>query len=619
MTTAATTCIHQLFHERVRERPEAIAATCRERSLTYAQLDAQAESVARALRALGVQRESLVALYAPRGLELIVGVIGILKAGAAYVPLDDSSPEQRVEKLLGDCSARVVVTTSAYSARFEQTPGRSVLVLGSEQLEKAAAGSASGHVVVPGESAAYVIYTSGSTGDPKGVVVEHGNVLRLLDASQKVFDFGPDDVWTLFHSIAFDFSVWELWGALLHGGRLVIVPSETTRDPSAFLELLERESVTVLNQTPSAFQQLSRADALSSRSHRYALRHVVFGGEALDPLALRGWVERHGDASPQLTNMYGITETTVHVTHRKIVREDTQRCDESPIGVALEHLYVRLLDASAQPVPAGDVGELYIGGAGVARGYLKRPELTAERFLRDPFASDPNARLYRSGDLGRLLSNGEIAYLGRADAQLKVRGYRVEPGEIEHCLRRNPSVSSVHVLAHDHGEGDRQLVAYVVSTSPEARPTAEALRAFVRARLPEYMCPSMYVFIEAVPLTPNGKVDKARLPPLESAARTGAAAKQAHTPVQLKLLEIWSRVLDVPQLGLHDDFFELGGTSLGAVKILLAIKEHLGVALDMSLWSEISTVAGFAGACAMTRHSAASGPTSLNVGRSISV
>ncbi|MFP5287511.1 MAG: amino acid adenylation domain-containing protein, partial [Thermoanaerobaculia bacterium] len=310
-----------------------------------------------------------------------------------------------------------------------------------------------------GDTIAYVIYTSGSTGRPKGVLVSHANVVRLLRATEPCFGFNPDDVWTLFHSYAFDFSVWELWGALAYGGRLVVVPYEVSRSPEEFCDLLECERATVLNQTPSAFRQLMAADA--ARPRDLSLRWVIFGGEALDPRSLAPWIVRRGDRRPRLVNMYGITETTVHVTYRPLDRSDAA-ASGSPIGRPIPDLQAYVLDACGQPCSLGVPGEIFVGGAGLARGYLDRPALTAERFLPDPFSGRPGARLYRTGDLARMLPDGQVEHLGRIDHQVKVRGFRIELGEIEALLREHPALRDAAVLARGDSADDQRLVAYVV-------------------------------------------------------------------------------------------------------------------------------------------------------------
>jgi amino acid adenylation domain-containing protein len=406
---------------------------------------------------------------------------------------------------------------------------------------------------------AYVIYTSGSTGKPKGVMVTHANVARLLSATEERFHFDENDVWTLFHSLAFDFSVWEIWGCLLHGGRLAIVPFTVSRSPEEFHDLLERERVTVLNQTPSAFYQLMTVDH-ARRSPKLALRTVIFGGEALNFKTLRTWFATHDDLKPQLVNMYGITETTVHVTYREITAADAADGARSLIGVPIPDLQLHLLGDDGKPVAAGEVGEICVGGAGVARGYLNRPELNAERFAADTFSGIPGARLYKSGDLARLLPNGEVEYLGRGDAQVKIQGFRIELGEIEAALTSYGRIREARVVAHTDEAGTKRLAAYYVTQGDAALPTRE-LSAYLSAKLPPWMMPSFYVAIPAFPLTPHGKVDYAALPePATGSARGGGESEG--TDLERKVAGVWREALSADRVGLDDNFFDIGGTSL---------------------------------------------------------
>src|SRR6185295_17184550 len=421
-----------LFEARVRQEPGARAVTCEGSELTYGELNARANRLAHRLRHLGVGPEVRVGLCVGRSLDLVVGVLGIVKAGGAYLPLDPSYPQERLTFLVEDAGAQVVVGME--EALAELPLGGTAVHLDGPELEGYP--ETDPPAFAEAGNAAYVIYTSGSTGRPKGVVVPQANVIRLFQATEPWFGFGPEDVWTLFHSSAFDFSVWEIWGALLHGGRLVVVPWAVSRTPAAFHALLAGERVTVLNQTPTAFAELQRVDAELARGGALSpLRLVIFGGEALVASRLAGWFARHGEKRPRLVNMYGITETTVHVTYRPLSAEDaTGRVAQgSIIGAPIPDLGVHVLDAFGRLAPIGVPGELVVGGAGLARGYLGRPELTAERFVPDPFCAgpEPGARLYRSGDLGRFLPTGGLEYLGRIDHQVKIRGFRVEPGEIE--------------------------------------------------------------------------------------------------------------------------------------------------------------------------------------------
>ncbi|HEY4590472.1 MAG TPA: amino acid adenylation domain-containing protein, partial [Thermoanaerobaculia bacterium] len=419
---------------------------------------------------------------------------------------------------------------------------------------------------------AYVIYTSGSTGRPKGVLVTHGNLTRLFDATDSWFRFGAKDVWTLFHSYAFDFSVWEIWGALLYGGRLVVVPWEVSRSPEMFLDLLERERVTVLNQTPSAFAQIAQTQrALPD------LRLVIFGGEALDPASLEPWLKRHGDSKPRLINMYGITETTVHVTYRPLSLADARGERRSVIGVPFPDLSLAVMDRHLRPAPIGVPGELVVGGAGLARGYLGRPELTAERFVPDPFGR-PGARLYRSGDLGRFLPDGDVEYLGRLDTQVKIRGFRIELGEIEAALVQAGARQAV-VLVREDRPGDRRLVAYLIGDV-----STEALRQALRERLPDYMVPAAFVALDAFPLTVNGKVDRKALSSMGGAPEQPASEETyvaPRTPVEEALAGIWAEVLGLERVGAADHFFDLGGHSLLATQVMSRLRGAFDVEMPL--------------------------------------
>ncbi|MEV7024640.1 amino acid adenylation domain-containing protein, partial [Kitasatospora sp. NPDC093558] len=570
-----------LFERQVREDPAAVALTDGEVALTYGELNARANRLAHALIDRGVGPEQLVALALPRSAELVVAVLAVLKTGGAYVPVDPAYPAARIAYLLQDARPALVVTTSGIG----DLPGGDPvdrLLLDAADLD-GLPDTDPGVTVDPGH-AAYVIYTSGSTGNPKGVVVPHRNVVRLFDTTRELFGFSAEDVWTLFHSYAFDFSVWELWGALLHGGRLVVVDHETSRSPGRFLELLARERVTVLNQTPSAFYQLMRADAEQPRE--LALRTVVFGGEALEPARLAGWYERHPDDAPRLVNMYGITETTVHVTYAALDRSGTAA---GQIGTALPDLRTYVLDSGLRPVPPGVPGELYVAGPGLARGYLNRPGLTAGRFPADPFGP-PGSRMYRSGDVVRRAADGSLRYVGRADQQVKVRGFRIELGEIEAALAAHPAVAQVAVLARQDRADDTRLVAYLVPAA--AAPSQADLRGHLAERLPEYMVPSAFVLLDVLPLTANGKLDHRALPaPDLTPAATGRAPR---TPQEQILCELFAEVLGVASAGVEDGFFDLGGHSLLATRLAARIRATLGVEMPLRALFEAPTPAGLA-------------------------
>jgi amino acid adenylation domain-containing protein len=529
-----------------------------------------------------------VGLRIERSLEMVVGLIGILKAGGAYLPIDTVYPTDRVGFMLEDAQVRVLLTQESLLASLPESQAR-VVCLDTEWERIAQESTDSLSSGAGADRLAYVIYTSGSTGKPKGCLVTHYNVVRLMQATERWFHFHESDVWTLFHSHAFDFSVWEIWGALLYGGRLVVVPYWVSRSPQQFHQLLREQRVTVLNQTPSAFRQLIQADETADGD--LALRLVIFGGEALELESLRPWFDRHGDEKPQLVNMYGITETTVHVTYRPLSLEDVREGRGSVIGGPIPDLRLYILDSQLQPVPIGVPGEICVGGAGVARGYLNRPELTRERFIDDPFSTRPGARLYRSGDLARRLANGDIEYLGRIDQQVKIRGFRVELGEIESVLRSHPGVRDTVAVVRE--EGEKRLVAYVVLSGEPTCTTAE-LRDYLEQKLPDYMIPAAWVVLPALPLTPNGKLDRKALPSPEAEAYSHRGYEAPQGETETLLAALWGELLKLERVGRHDNFFELGGHSLLATQLISRIRGVLGVDVPLRSLFETPTVTGCA-------------------------
>ncbi|MFJ1932380.1 non-ribosomal peptide synthase/polyketide synthase [Kitasatospora sp. NPDC088160] len=576
-----------LFEAQAARTPHAEAVTCGDEHLDYAALDARAGRLAHRLAGLGAGPERFVALALPRTADLVVAVLAVLKTGAAYLPLDPGLPAERRAQLLGDAAPVALVTHAPGAPPESFEHGVPVLSLADPQLRAdlargPAAPLAAGHRPLP-DSPAYAIFTSGSTGRPKGVVVPHANVVRLFEQTEDVFGFGAEDVWTLFHSYTFDFSVWELWGPLLHGGRLVVVPEDTARSPEDFLRLLADEGVTVLNQTPSAFHPLARADAEHPElSRRLALRTVVFGGEALDAGRLADWYDRHPQDAPRLVNMYGITETTVHVTQAPLDRTTAAAGGPAPIGTGLQDLRLYVLDTDLAPVPPGAVGELYVAGEGLARGYLNRPGLTATRFLADPFGA-PGTRMYRTGDRARRQADGTLRYLGRADQQVKIRGYRIEPGEIEAALQTHPGVGAATVGVYQDASGTRRLVAHVVAGPGAAHPPAAAdLRAHLERLLPAYLVPAAYVPLAVLPLTPNGKLDRRALPaPGPEGFAAGRQRTAPRTRAERLVAAAWTEVLDTGEIGAEDDFFALGGDSILAVRVTARLRAAFGAA-DLS-------------------------------------
>ncbi len=596
--------LHEIFHDRAREAPERIAVTASGEQLTYGELDARAEALAVRLAAGGVRPGVLVGLSAHRGTELVVGLLGILKAGGAYVPLDPDYPAPRLLHLLEDTRVRIVVATAeAAKALPDALAAEVVPVTAGIPADSTGAAAPDGREAATGSDLAYVIHTSGSTGLPKGVLVEHRQVVRLFSATRDWFGFGPEDVWTLFHSASFDFSVWEIWGALLHGGRLVVVDKDLARRPADLHALLRAERVTVLNQTPSAFRQLAAADADHEGPDRLALRLVVFGGERLEVRDLAGWLQRHGDRQPRLVNMYGITETCVHASYRPITTADLAAPEHSPIGVPLPDLDFVLAGPDGAAVPDGTPGELLVSGAGVTRGYLDRPELTAERFTSESFGGGPVTRYYRSGDLAVRTADGELRYLGRLDDQLKVRGFRIEPREIEHFLTGHPQVRAAVVVAHDY-DGDLRLAAFAVpaggpDTDPAGLPAA--LAAYAAAGLPAHLRPSAHRVVDSIPLTPQGKTDRDALRRiLDEEPAPELPAHSAPTTVTA-VTAIVHEVLRGPRPPAADvDLFDIGATSLAFVRIVAQVNQRFGLRLTGAELGAEATVARLA-ACVEER------------------
>ncbi|MBW0781889.1 amino acid adenylation domain-containing protein, partial [Pseudomonas aeruginosa] len=549
--------LQQRFEEQVRQRPQAVALILDEQRLSYGELNARANRLAHCLIARGVGADVPVGLALERSLDMLVGLLAILKAGGAYLPLDPAAPEERLAHILDDSGVRLLLTQGHLLEHLPRQAGVEVLAIDGLVLDGYA--ESDPLTTLSADNLAYVIYTSGSTGKPKGTLLTHRNALRLFSATEAWFGFDERDVWTLFHSYAFDFSVWEIFGALLYGGRLVIVPQWVSRSPEDFYRLLCREGVTVLNQTPSAFKQLmAMACSADMATQQPALRYVIFGGEALDLQSLRPWFQRFGDRQPQLVNMYGITETTVHVTYRPVSEADLEGGLVSPIGGTIPDLSWYILDRDLNPVPRGAVGELYIGRAGLARGYLRRPGLSATRFVPNPFPGGAGERLYRTGDLARFQADGNIEYIGRIDHQVKVRGFRIELGEIEAALAGLAGVRDAVVLAHD-GVGGTQLVGYVVADSAEdAERLRESLRESLKRHLPDYMVPAHLMLLERMPLTVNGKLDRQALPQPD-ASLSQQAYRAPGSELEQRIAAIWSEILGVERVGLDDNFFELGG------------------------------------------------------------
>ncbi|MEU2126424.1 amino acid adenylation domain-containing protein [Nocardia niwae] len=576
--------------EQAWSRPDAVAIRFGDTSLTFGELHRRANRVARALIAQGAGPESVVAVAVPRTEELPVALLGVLIAGAAYLPIDTTYPVQRLEFMLEDAAPVCVLTTAQERHAVPAGELPVVLLTEAESYSDAPVGDAQRLGRLRPDNLAYVIYTSGSTGVPKGVGVAHRNVVELFANTQPLFEFGETDVWTLFHSYAFDFSVWELWCALAHGGSVVVVDYVTSRSPEQFRELLIRERVTVLNQTPSAFYQLVEADRAADAGEP-ALRYVVFGGEALDLRKLGRWYDRHGDRT-RLVNMYGITETTVHVSFLPL---DGHSADNpaSVIGRALPGLDAYVLDRRLHPAPVGVPGEIHVVGAQLSRGYLGRPGLTATRFVANPFGA-PGSRMYRSGDIGRWRAGDDDAaleYAGRGDQQVQLRGFRIELGEIEAALLRCDGVGQAVALVRADEQSGERLIGYIVPDTG-VRIDPAAVRAGVAEFLTGYMVPDAVVVLDVLPLTPNGKLDRRALPAPEI---TSAVAYRApRTVTEQAVAEVFAELLGADRVGLDDDFFALGGNSLLAAQVAGRLRDTTGATVRVQWFFTDATVAGVA-------------------------
>ncbi|KRF09858.1 non-ribosomal peptide synthetase [Paenibacillus sp. Soil787] len=579
--------LHARFESQAAILPDRTAVVCDGERMTYRELNDRANRLARELRSHGVQPDGRVGLLMERSPDMIVGILATLKAGGVYVPLDPDYPQDRLQFMLDDCGARVLLTQPHLTGKvpFDGT----VIDMGDPALYSGD-GSNLESVNQP-DDMAYIIYTSGTTGKPKGVMIEHRNVVRLMLNDKMKFDFTDRDVWTVFHSFCFDFSVWEMYGALLYGGTCVVVPKAVAQNPKEFAQLLRQEGVTVLNQTPTAFYALIH-EVLGRQDNDLQVRYVIFGGEALNPIMLKPWKAKYPQT--QLINMYGITETTVHVTYKEITEQDMET-SLSNIGRPIPTLTSYIFDSEQQLVPIGVMGELYVGGEGVARGYLNREELTAERFIANPYK--PEERLYRSGDLARLLRSGEMEYLGRIDHQVKIRGHRIELGEIETQLLKHEAIREAVVMALDDEQGQKFLSAYLLLDQDL---TVAELRAHASEDLPAYMIPAHFVRLEQMPMTSNGKVDRKALPKPESGLKTGAEYIAPRNELEEKLVHIWQEVLGSDLIGIRDNFFDLGGDSIKGIQVASRLFNH-GLQLEMKDLFRYPTIEELSGLVALVK------------------
>ncbi|MCP4157357.1 MAG: amino acid adenylation domain-containing protein, partial [bacterium] len=583
-------------------------------TLTYRELNGQAGNLAGVLVKKGLTPGSIAAVMTPPSLEMIIAIFAILKTGCAYMPIDPGYPGERINYMLADSDVKLVLVDEKSEIRISRSETNpnvqnsndqnqvngavEIFVLNLENLSLDDSGSefvsdfefGASDLGLKASSPAYIIYTSGTTGKPKGTVVEHGNITALMQTGQVLFQYGEADVWTMYHSFCFDFSVWEMYGALLFGGRLVLVPPLVARDPGAYLELLDKEEVTVLNQTPAVFYRLIEAES-QRQGERLRIRCVIFGGEALKPGALAPWKAQYPQT--RLINMYGITETTVHVTVKEITRREIE-ADLSNIGKPVPGLLACILDRHQRLTPRGVPGELVVGGSGVARGYLNRPQLTGERFIANPFPSAlPGSRLYRSGDRVRMLDNGEMEYLGRIDFQVKIRGHRIELGEIERTISDLDGVAETVALARQNANNDFYICAYIIP-EPGTGSSISQIRERLSAKLPNYMVPAHFMIMEAFPLTATGKIDRRKLPPPED--RRLVVDTQFRPPesdTARLIATLWRDLLNLERVGIDDNFFEVGGSSIDLMRLKGQLQKKMDIDIPIALLFEYPTIDTF--------------------------
>ncbi|MEH1954356.1 amino acid adenylation domain-containing protein [Nostoc sp.] len=589
-------CIHELFEEQVERTPDAVAVVFENEQLTYHHLNCRANQLAHYLQSLGVSADVLVGICVERSLEMVVGLLGILKAGGAYVPLDPGYPQDRLSFMLADAQVSVLLTQQHL---VEKLPEHQARVVHLDKDWVAIAKSSQENLIaqVQASNIAYVIYTSGSTGQPKGVILSHSNLCNHMFWMQATFPLTEKDKVLQKTPFGFDASVWEFYAPLLAGGQLLIAEPGGHTDSAYLLKLIAQQQVTTIQLVPSLLQMLLEQGGIETCD---SLKHVFCGGEVL-PITLQEGLLSKLDVN--LHNLYGPTEACIDATFWNCQREIYPQV--VPIGRPISNTQIYILDQNLQPVPVGVPGELHIGGAGLAKGYLNRPELTQEKFIPNPFGRSRGAeeqgsrgekRLYKTGDLARYLPDGNIEYLGRIDNQVKIRGFRIELGEIEAALSQHSDVQTSVVIVREDIPGNKRLVAYIVP-QPQITPTVSVLRSFLKEKLPEYMVPSAIVILESLPLTPNGKIDRRALP--EPEARTGIESSLVapRTPIEEKLTRIWEQVLRVKQIGIHDNFFELGGDSILSIQIISRAKV-VGIELTIKQLfanqtiAQLATVAG---------------------------
>ena len=576
-------CIHQIFETQVERSPDTVAVVYEDQKLTYTELNEQANQLAHALRKNGVGPDILVGICMGRSLEMMIALLGILKAGGAYVPLDPAYPKERLKFMLADTKAPVLIIDRNV---VDILPAEGVHVIYMDRVKEKVLGYSVENLpnLSNSEDLAYVIYTSGSTGTPKGVEVPHRGVVRLLFGVDYV-ELGAEKTFLQLAPVSFDVSTFEIWGALLHGAKCVLFP-ERVPTPVDLGDIIKKNGVSVLWLTSSLFNTVidEAPEGLST------LKYLLIGGEALSVSHVRRALDFL--PSTQIINGYGPTENTTFTCCYSIPRKLCNEVTSVPIGLPISNTEVYILDTQLNPVPVGVFGELYVSGAGLARGYLNQQELTAERFIPNPFSKDSKSRLYKTGDVVRYLPDGNIEFSGRSDDQVKIRGFRIELGEIEVNLVKHPDVNQVVVLTREDEPGNKRLVVYIVPENGSKSSTS-ILRDFLKKKLPEYMIPSVFVMLESLPLMPNGKVDRKALPvPDQKRPELDREFLAPSTPTEIKMSEIWGRLLSIEEVGVNDDFFELGGHSLLATQLISRIRDAFQVNILLREVFESPTVAG---------------------------
>ena len=609
-----------IFDEQVKVLPKNIALQDEVRSLTYHELSIKSNAIASFIKEQKIGKERIIALLLDNSIESIIGILGILRSGNAYLPIDAGSPYDRIKFLLDDTKAPLLISQRKYSDTIDALQNEcealnSLLYLDVEDLTKevehtndqnkndaavnnqrykskydlrdlkAYEGDVISSLATP-QSLAYIIYTSGSTGTPKGCMITHENVVRLIKNDLHQFDFSASDVWVLAHAYNFDFSVWEIFGSLLNGAKLMVPAISIRKDMVHFTRFIRENGVTVLNQTPLAFRYLSEYFLDQEKVNRLSqLRYIIFGGDRLEPSHLKQWIDSYPLNQVAIINMYGITETTVHVTYKKITYKDVNRPSEgSPIGVPLPETTVYICDEDGRLLPVGEVGELFVGGTGVCKGYFNNAKLTKERFVINPDISEEV--LYRTGDKGRWLEDGSIEFFGRIDNQIKVRGYRIELGEIQRTITNHPAVEQAYVMAPENKGSERSIIAYYIA---EDGLESDELRQFLNEKLPDYMVPTHLTSVDQFPMSTNGKINAKALPLPETFSRS-TEYQPATNALEASLVDIWEGVLDIKKIGILDDFYELGGDSIKAIRISNKIQELTGGIIHITMLFEAANI-----------------------------